>query len=55
MYRVVRYVDGIAETSKDLHYKDKTFANLASAKIEAKKLNLDLILLDNDVWRIEDL
>ncbi len=55
MYRVVRYVDGIAETSKDLHYKDKTFANLASAEIEAKKLNLDLILLDNDVWRIENL
>ncbi|AIC95713.1 hypothetical protein [Shouchella lehensis] len=55
MYRIVRYVDGIAETSKDLHYKDKTFTEFASAETEAKKLNLDLILLDNDVWKIENI
>lgn len=53
MYRVVRYVNGIAETSKDLKDTDKTFSDLASAELEAKKLNLDLILLDEDFWRIE--
>ncbi|MFS0788869.1 hypothetical protein ABC345_21125 [Shouchella sp. 1P09AA] len=53
MYKVVRYVNGIAETSKDVNFKNKTFSTLASAELEVKKLNLDLILFDNDVWEIE--
>ncbi len=55
MYRVVRYVNGITETSVDSERNEKTFTDLASAQLEVKKLNLDLILLDGDVWRIQNI
>lgn len=53
MYKVERIVEGVTETFKDSNsYLDKTFADPVAAKLLAKKLNLDLIIADNDVWRV---
>ncbi|WP_169871036.1 hypothetical protein [Shouchella patagoniensis] len=54
MYKVVRYVDGSAETLKDSNnHFDVTFSDINSAELETKKLNMDLILMNDDVWGIE--
>ncbi|MFB4211537.1 hypothetical protein ACE1TH_06405 [Shouchella sp. JSM 1781072] len=54
MFKVVRNVDGVTETLKDAtSHLENYFDDYATAEIQARKLNLDLILLDSDYWRVE--
>lgn len=54
MYKVVRYVDWKAETLKDSNsHLDKHFIDLDSAQLETKKLSMDLILFDYNIWKTE--
>ncbi|GAF20445.1 hypothetical protein JCM19047_82 [Bacillus sp. JCM 19047] len=53
MYKVERTVNGVTVTFKDSNsHLDKTFNDPVAAKLLAKKLNLDLIIADNDEWRV---
>ncbi|WP_169871365.1 hypothetical protein [Shouchella patagoniensis] len=54
MYKLTRIVDGATETLKDSNNNlIKTFKDFVAAELHAKRLNLNLILFDNDYWKVE--
>lgn len=54
MFGVVRTVNETIESVKDLDSQsDKIFHDSIAAELQAKKLNLDLILADLHYWRVE--
>ncbi len=56
MYRVIRIIDGVTEVFKDSNsHLDKTFSDSVAAELQAKKLNMNLILFDRDPWTIEQI
>ncbi|GAF11480.1 hypothetical protein JCM19045_584 [Bacillus sp. JCM 19045] len=55
MFTIYRTVRGVTETLKDAQNQfDQTFDDSVTAELMAKKLNMDLILMDHDHWIVKE-